>query len=60
MDDIKIAVCDDVESERLQLMESIREIWENAEVYGFGDGQQVLQNIQRGMGYDLVFLDIYM
>ena len=46
MDDIKIAVCDDVESERLQLMESIREIWENAGVYGFGDGQQVLQNIQ--------------
>lgn len=60
MEQVKIAVCEDEEGERLQLIENIQDTWKNAEIYGFEDGHQVLQNIQKGMGYDLIFLDIYM
>ncbi len=57
---MKIAVCDDNEKERSQLSELLEVVWPDAQVFLFGDGEEILSQIRTGKSYDLVFLDIFM
>lgn len=55
---MKIAVCDDEKMERELLCQEIRKTWEDAEIFEFGRGCDILDLIRKGVYYDIVFLDI--
>lgn len=54
--DYRIAVCDD---ERI-FIDKIGQILLDCEVHGFTDSRQLLQAVEGGEGYDVIFLDIAM
>lgn len=54
--DYRIAVCDD---EKI-FIDKIRSILLDCEIQGFTDARLLLQAVERGEGYDVIFLDIAM
>ena len=61
---MKIAVVDDFQKDRDQLALDVEEYLKEqslpGEVYGYPGGEELLEALDRGEGYDTVFLDIYM
>lgn len=60
LEQIKIAVCDDMEADREKLRMDLCKIWENAKIEMFQTGNSVLQEIRKGNLFQIVFLDIYL
>ena len=48
LEQIKIAVCDDMEVDREKLRMDLCKIWENAKIEMFQTGNSVLQEIRKG------------
>ncbi len=57
---MRIMVCDDEMYDRGELVQSVKAVWPEARIDVAGSGQEVIRSIQKGTGYDLIFLDIYM
>ena len=59
---IEIAICEDEESERLDLEKKLKELkwFVKAQIDLFADGQALAERYQNGKRYDFVFLDVDM
>ena len=57
---MKIAICDDNSNELEELRDLLEKIWEDAEITESEDGQQLIDRMESGDTYDLVFLDVFM
>lgn len=60
MEQLRIAVCDDVEADREHLIKDLQMIWGATDIISFDDGKELLGQIQKGIFFDLIFLDIIM
>lgn len=56
----RMIVCDDVKSEREELVRGIKATWLDAVIDEAASGQEVLWKLEKDPDYDFVFLDIYM
>ena len=57
---MRIAVCDDVQADLDEMKHQLMEVWPEAEIDTFIQGMKLLQKINWGVRYDLIFLDIIM
>ena len=57
---MRIAVCDDNGNERQELQNILTAVWPEAKLSAYGDGQELLNQMDSGEVFDLVFLDIFM
>ncbi|MGI6007531.1 MAG: LytR/AlgR family response regulator transcription factor [Ruminococcus sp.] len=55
-----IAICDDNKEERKELRNMLEKIWKDVRITEGSDGQDLLNLLEAGETYDLVFLDIFM
>ena len=53
---MRIMVCDDEMYDRGELVQSVKAVWPEARIDVAGSGQEVIRSIQKGTGYDLIFL----
>ncbi|MGI6012022.1 MAG: LytR/AlgR family response regulator transcription factor [Ruminococcus sp.] len=57
---MNIAICDDNQKERRELRNMLEKAWKNAEITESGDGRELLNLMEMGKDFDLVFLDVFM
>ena len=60
LEQMKIAVCDDVKDDRDKLKNDLADVWVDAAIDTYESGYDVLRQVQKGMNYDLIFMDIIM
>lgn len=62
--ELRIAVVDDIESDRVQIMTQTKDILEHANISHsmdcYEDGKALLDEMHRGRKYDLLLLDVLM
>lgn len=57
---MRIAVCDDHKGDREILQKQLMEVWDGAEIDSYETGREIFGQIQNGVYYDLIFMDIFM
>ena len=57
---LKIAVCDDIPSDRQQLISLIKTVDLCCECIAYKNGEMLLWDFENGMHFDILFLDIFM
>lgn len=57
---LKIAVCDDLPTDRQRLISLIKSKVPDCEITEYESGEALLRNIESGARFDMIFLDIFM
>lgn len=60
MHQLKIAVCDDYREDRNVTSETLASVFESAQISAYAGGRELLETIEGGGSFDLIFLDIFL